>query len=164
MAMRPKLWSLNGLSVELGIGARALAKKLKHTPPDGKVGGREGWYMSSAVSAIENDRGGNGGGYGGSDRDAVLDEIQRITAKLDAGFSQMAAEPDVARRRKIATEVGPLVGALNRAIERSHEFVPSDERPFVKLGTDQILRQAIANFMGLCQYELSDDDDAADAA
>ena len=75
MAMRPKLWSLNGLSVELGIGARALAKKLKHTPPDGKVGGREGWYMSSAVSAIENDRGGNGGGYGGSDRDAVLDEI-----------------------------------------------------------------------------------------
>jgi hypothetical protein len=117
MAMRPKLWSLNGLSVELGIGARALAKKLKQTPPDGKVGGREGWYMSSAVSAIKNDRGGNGGGYGGSDRGAVLDEIQWITAKLDAGFSQMAAEPDVARRRKIATEVGPLVGALNRAIE-----------------------------------------------
>jgi hypothetical protein len=76
----------------------------------------------------------------------------------------MAGEPDVARRRKVATEVGPLVGALNRAIERSHEFVPSDKRPFVKLGTDQILRQAIANFMGLCQYELSDDDDAADVA
>jgi hypothetical protein len=32
----------------------------------------------------------------------------------------------------------------------------SDERPFVKLGTDQILRQATANFIGLCQYELSD--------
>lgn len=64
----------------------------------------------------------------------------------------------------MANEVGPLVGALNRAIERSHEFVPPDERPFVKLGTDLILRQAIVNFVGLCQYELSDDDDAADAA
>ena len=40
----------------------------------------------------------------------------------------------------------------------------SDERPFVRLGTDQILRQAIANFIGLCQYELCDVDDAADAA
>jgi hypothetical protein len=99
-----------------------------------------------------------------ADRDAVLDEIERLGAKLDAGFSLMAGEPDVARRRKMATEVAPLVGALNRAFEHSHEFVPPDERPFAKLGTDQILRQAIANFMGLCQYELSDDNDPADAA
>ena len=62
MAMRPKLWTLNGLSVELGVGARALAKKLKHVRPDGKIEGHDGWFMSSAVSALENDRRSDGSG------------------------------------------------------------------------------------------------------
>jgi tetrahydromethanopterin S-methyltransferase subunit F len=56
----------------------------------------------------------------------------------------------------MATEVGPLVGALVRAIERSHELVPRDERLFVKLGTDGIIGQAIGRFLQLCEWQLDD--------
>jgi hypothetical protein len=165
MAMRPKLWTLNGLSVELGVGARALAKKLKHVRPDGKIEGHDGWFMSSAVSALENDRRSDGGGGGYSaGQDAILDEIAQLGARLDAGFKQMAEEPDLERRRLMGVRLGPLVGRLEKLFAANLESAPIDERAFVKLGTDQILRRAIANFMGLCQYELSDDDDAADAA
>ena len=165
MAMRPKLWTLNGLSVELGVGARALAKKLKHVRPDGRIEGHDGWFMSSAVSALENDRRSDGGGGGYSaGKDAILDEIAQLGARLDVGFKQIADEPDLERRRLMGVRLAPLIGRLEKLFAANLESTPIDERAFVKLGTDQILRQAIANFMGLCQYELCDDDDAADAA
>jgi hypothetical protein len=161
MAMLPKLWSLNGLSVELGVGARALARKLKHVRPDGKIEGRDGWFMSSAVNALNTDRRSDGGGYSAG-QDAILEEMAQLGARLDVGFKEIADEPDLERRRLMGVRLAPLIGRLERAFAANLESI--DERAFVKLGTDQILRQAIANFMGLCQYELSDDDDAADAA
>jgi hypothetical protein len=33
MAMQSKLWTINALSVELGIDRRTLAKRLEHLPP-----------------------------------------------------------------------------------------------------------------------------------
>ena len=160
-------FSVNGAADLLERDRRTIRRALAMVPPDAKESGNPRWRLRTIIDALdahERRTGHERSGTRDGDRDAVLDEIERLGAKLDAGFSQMAGEPDVARRRKMATEVGPLVGALNRAIERSHEFVPPDERPFVRLGTDQILRQAIANFIGLCQYELCDVDDAADAA
>jgi hypothetical protein len=163
----PSTFSVNGAADLLERDRRTIRRALAMVPPDAKETGSPRWRLRTILDALaaherrtghERPRAHDGG------RDAVLEEIEQLSAKLDAGFNQMAAEPDMARRREMATEVGPLVGALNRTIARSHEFVPPDERPFVKLGTDQILRQAIANFMGLCQYELYDDDGAADAA
>jgi hypothetical protein len=163
----PSTFSVNGAPDLLERDRRTIRRALAMVPPDAKESGNPRWRLRTVLDALdahERRTGHERSGMRHGDRDAVLDEIERLGAKLDAGFGQMAGEPDVARRRKMASQVGPLVGALNRAIERSHEFVPPDERPFVKLGTDQILRQAIANFMGLCQYELSDADHAADAA
>jgi hypothetical protein len=163
----PSTFSVNGAADLLERDRRTIRRALAMVPPDAKESGNPRWRLRTVLDALdahERRTGHERSGMRHGDRDAVLDEIERLGAKLDAGFGQMAGEPDVARRRKMASQVGPLVGALNRAIERSHEFGPPDERPFVKLGTDQILRQAIANFMGLCQYELSDADHAADAA
>jgi hypothetical protein len=163
----PSTFSVNGAADLLERDRRTIRRALAMVPPDAKESGNPRWRLRTVLDALDahgRRTGHERSGMRHGDRDAVLDEIERLGAKLDAGFGQMAGEPDVARRRKMASQVGPLVGALNRAIERSHEFVPPDERPFVKLGTDQILRQAIANFMGLCQYELSDADHAADAA
>jgi hypothetical protein len=38
MAMMPQLFTLNGLSAELGRDFRLIARRLRGVPPDGKVG------------------------------------------------------------------------------------------------------------------------------
>lgn len=54
MAMgQRQLWSINGLSVELRMDRRTLAKKLEGVPPDGEIKGHAAWYLSTALDAIE---------------------------------------------------------------------------------------------------------------
>jgi hypothetical protein len=52
MAMLPRLWSLSGLSVELGIDRRTLAAQLASVPPDGKTGTRDGWRLTTVLAAL----------------------------------------------------------------------------------------------------------------
>jgi hypothetical protein len=52
MAMLPRLWSLSGLSVELGIDRRTLAAQLASVPPDGKTGARDGWRLTTVLGAL----------------------------------------------------------------------------------------------------------------
>jgi hypothetical protein len=57
MTSTAKLWTLHGLSVELNRNTRRLAKALRTTRPDGKVGNYAGWYMSTALSALRRHEG-----------------------------------------------------------------------------------------------------------
>jgi hypothetical protein len=52
MSMRPKLWSLNALSIELGIDRRTLAAKLSDVPPNGKCGPHDAWRLTTVLAAL----------------------------------------------------------------------------------------------------------------
>jgi hypothetical protein len=52
MAMRPKLWTANALAVELGIAPRTLSAKLGGVPPDGKLGTRDAWVLTTVLAAL----------------------------------------------------------------------------------------------------------------
>jgi hypothetical protein len=59
-------------------------------------------------------------------------------------------------------EIGPLIGKLDRAFARSRDSLPSESQAFAKFGTNQILRETVANFLALCEYEyVPDNTDAA---
>ena len=53
MAMQAKLWTVNGLATELGRDRRTIAKALDGVPPDGAVGKGRGWYLTTAIRALE---------------------------------------------------------------------------------------------------------------
>src|SRR5689334_6687110 len=53
MAMRPRLWTISGLAVELGGDRRTVAKALARVPPAGEVGGHDAWRMADALAALE---------------------------------------------------------------------------------------------------------------
>jgi hypothetical protein len=50
--MMAKLWTMNGLSVELRVDRRKLGEVLSAVPPDGQVQGTSAWRMSTAVAAL----------------------------------------------------------------------------------------------------------------
>jgi phage terminase Nu1 subunit (DNA packaging protein) len=50
--MTPRLWTVNGLSVELGLDRRSLATRLATTPPDSQVQGRSAWRLTTALAAL----------------------------------------------------------------------------------------------------------------
>ena len=88
MPMRPRLWSLSGLAVELGVNVRTLAARLKHTKSDGKVGGNPAWFMTTAMEAMQGDRPDNNVA-----RDKIGVELELIARDLQAGLAQMRSEP-----------------------------------------------------------------------
>src|SRR5208283_597767 len=49
MAMKAKLWSLNGLATELGRDVRTLGKALSGVKPDGMVGKNPGYCIETAL-------------------------------------------------------------------------------------------------------------------
>jgi hypothetical protein len=54
MAMLPRLWSLNGLAVELRLDRRTVARKLAKIPPDGRLDKGHGWYLATALPVLVN--------------------------------------------------------------------------------------------------------------
>ena len=146
MAMRPKLWSLSGLAVELGRNVRTVSAALANVPADGDLtvkGKRyDGWTIETALRAL-------GPRTGDARAAANCDELKQIAAELEDGFERLRKEPDIERRRKLAEKVGPLVGKLDRALTRSNALMipDEDERAFIRLATDRILGQAIGEFI-----------------
>src|SRR3954469_17277311 len=58
MAMTRTLWSINGLSTELGRDRRTIAKALSSVHPDGQLAGERAWFLSTALHALDRSRAG----------------------------------------------------------------------------------------------------------
>ncbi len=71
MAMSRKLWSINGLAVELDRDRRIVADAVGHLKPDGESAGRPAWFMTTAVRALTV----------GNDGDGLLDPAQERARK-----------------------------------------------------------------------------------
>jgi hypothetical protein len=121
-------------------------------PADGKAGSYDAWYLSTALDALKRHE-----GPAASDNavELVCRDIEKIATAFDAGMARMRKEPDIAKRRELAQEVGPLVGQLDRAFKRSHELLPEGERQFATYGTDHMIGDAIAEFLSVCNWRIA---------
>lgn len=50
--MKPRLWTVSGLAVELGRSPRTIGKALSGVAPDGRSGTYAAWLMATAVNAL----------------------------------------------------------------------------------------------------------------
>jgi hypothetical protein len=70
MGMTKRLWSISGLATELGRDRRTIAKALSDLRHDGHIGVEKGWFLSTAISAL--------------DRSHEKDRFRRSTTLIDA--------------------------------------------------------------------------------
>jgi hypothetical protein len=137
MSMRAKLWSLSGLSVELGRNVRTVSRALQNTAPDGRIGKHPGWRLQTALRALaayerQSDQlsqrsyqSGRSGAHLLSTTAVlmhVIDQIEAATSTLEAAMQRTRAEPDITKRREMISEWGPVVGQLDRLLRQSFEL------------------------------------------
>jgi hypothetical protein len=158
MAMKAKLWSLNGLAVELGRDVRTIGKALAGVKPDGMVGKNPGYHTETALSALRR-RGAAKCNHGDNvEAEAIFIELEDLASEIEDGFKRLRAEPDIEKRREMAIEVGPLIGQLDRALARSHDLSKEGSNGFMARATDAtILGPAVGEFMQICGLDLADE-------
>jgi hypothetical protein len=124
MSMRPKLWGLSALAIEIGRDRRTIAKALQHTRPDGRTAkGDDAWFMTTAMRALGN---GNGRRSFGDDDFA---ELEHLADKLQRCYEAVAAEKSVDRRRiMVRDEFAPMIKRVDAALE---EVCDSEEARIV---------------------------------
>jgi hypothetical protein len=98
MAYTKTLFTLTGLATELDRDRRTIGRALAEIPPDGKTSGYDGWYLSTALRALEamERRQGHGGR---SSYDAAVDNSPN---PVDAAMLMVAAE--------LLGRLGPIMG------------------------------------------------------
>ena len=98
MALMSKLWSLSALSVELGINIRTLARRLRDSPPDGKLGQHDAWYLKSVLAALDRPQGSGGSSdaivaieQAGADVEDLLDQLRDADRETASWFVAVLA-------------------------------------------------------------------------
>src|ERR1700730_5377248 len=111
-------FTVSGAAEVLERDRRTIARALRDVPPDDESKGRR-WKLATIVNAMK----------GREDRspsnDKMVAEIEGAHEALAAGLERMWATAKVsgpeAARQVVRDGVGRLVGALDRALERSLE-------------------------------------------
>lgn len=157
MSMMPKLYSLHGLAVEVGLDRRAVAKLLRSTPPDGSMKGGARWRLSTLLQAIEDQRphrrGGNGHAHSNPELLRITEKIEAITNTLNARLARLSKITSLDKRREAAGMVGPMIGQLDRLTGQANLLLPADERGIANVARDRIIGVAISNLMAVCEWQ-----------
>ena len=82
-------------------------------------------------------------------------ENERLDQALRERFERLEAEPDLAKRREMAKEIGPYIGALDSAFERANATRSDGERPLLERHRDFMMGQLIGSFLALAGWELA---------
>ena len=145
-----RLFSINAAADALGKDRRTIDRTLVGVAPDGFEGKAPRWRLASIVKALK-----ARSGSAGSEDAEVIGEIERLDQALREGFERLEAEPDLAKRREMAKEIGPYIGALDSAFERANATRSDGERPLLERHRDFMMGQLIGSFLALAGWELA---------
>lgn len=105
-------FSINRAASLLERTQRTVKRALRDTPPDSHERGQPRWRLARIVSALERNaaRPANHGGGSGDQ----LAECDAAFKEFDRRFDKMKAEPSLAKRRKLARSMAPLIARTIR--------------------------------------------------
>jgi hypothetical protein len=157
MSMTAKLFSISGLSIELGRDRRTIGKALARVAPDGQLAdGTDAWYLRSALTALEQRSDGRRERGNGYTDDSALNALEDAAQAVEDFFCALRAEPDIGKRRKLLERDGKVIGEFSRRLEdvqRGHsEAMRMIEAPFV----DKMSAGVFFEALDLCNLTLKD--------
>jgi hypothetical protein len=152
MGYTAKLFTLSGLSVELDRDRRTVGKALARVAPDGKTAsGDDGWYLTTALGALERIGDRRRNGYAD---DADLNALENAAAAVDGLLDRLRAEPDIDNRRTLLRTDGRVIGALVQALDRVREGHGEPQRQVEGPFCDKMVGEVISEALALCELEL----------
>jgi hypothetical protein len=157
MGMMPTPFTLNAIACELGRDRRTVARALRDVKPDGAVNGRKGWFISTALRALDRVEGRRGTGGSFFDDDHDLQALESAARRVDEVFDQLKALPDVKARRQLVQSggAGEVIGQLVDAFDRVEQRRLDDsDRVVMSPVRDQTIGQTIGELLSLCSWRL----------
>ncbi len=159
MAMQAQLWSINGLSTELGLDRRTIAKRLEGVAPAEGEGRSARYRMAEAAVAIWGRAGGGGASASGSGEPLDLTAERARLAKFQADKTEL--EVAVLRGDLIPGEVVKATWGDYIAAARAKLIaLPSTAAPRVAGGTLREVELELRDLVHQALAELKDYDPA----
>jgi hypothetical protein len=154
-----RTFTANNIAEQLERDRATVLRALKNTPPDRTIHGRPQWKIATASRAVEAHLRAAYGNGGSNDPKLpqLIDQIEADFKAFDAGFAQLKAEPDLARRRQLDKQlgVGKLIGGLDRQMKRANAAI-GEERGLSALVGEHLVGDLISRFLTLLDYWPSD--------
>jgi hypothetical protein len=153
-AMGRKLFSVNALADELGRDRRTIDRALTGVLPDGVARGHPAWFLSTALRYVEPRLPGQQGVE--DQRVRAADRIEALAREVDVALRELAAEPSVARRRKMV-EGGHLhiFGQFDTAL-MDDSVLNETERIITREHRNRISATALRRILQLCDWTVAD--------
>ena len=144
----PQFFTVEGLATQTGYDRRTVAAALRNVEPDGRAHGRSAWRISTALAALHDRQAGT---MRGEDPDA--DELLRLAIAIERGFERARKIDDITERREFLTEIGQLVGRMDRKLSALDE----DDDVGAQIIHEHVLRDMVSQFLGLMGWKLADE-------
>jgi hypothetical protein len=163
-----RLWSLNGLALELNRNFRTISRALLQTKPDATVAGRPRWHMQTAVRALtqherrmEQQTGRVLTRPAPEKFDPVLEakihEVEITGKEADAFLAQLRALPTVAERRELVESgAGKVIGKHEKALEATIPIGDGDHAFTNQLYVDHMMNMILRELCALCEWTVAD--------
>lgn len=155
LVMRDNIVSINKASELLERDRRTIRRAVLSLSPDAfDPRGQPRWKLARVVSAL--------GALDGLRPDVnhrrrmnAADEIELIGRRLSEGIESLRAASELGERRKLVVQIGPLVGALNSAMEQANVTLSENERELLSHFRVQVIGQVVSEIMDLCAFQLA---------
>ena len=158
MAMQAQSWSIQALSVELGIDRRTVAKRLDGLPPVRVEGRTKFWRMADAAPLLL--------GHAPTEGETIA-SAERRKAVADAGLAELRLAEKLAHVldvREIEKQLNPVFSAMaakiNAMPSKFGPVVCPDDPPRGRRLLEQVAQEVLAE---LRNVEFSDVPEAADS-
>ena len=160
-----KLWSLNGIALEVGRNFRTISRAMENAKPDGKEAGRPRWHLSTAIKALseyehrmEQETGRVVSRTAPERYDPQLErqilEIERTAVVLDGFRERLRSTEGVEERRLLVEREGKCVGAHERALQAT---VGDGKHAFTnQLYVDHMMDLILRELRALCEWTVAE--------
>jgi hypothetical protein len=157
MSMTAKLYSISGLSVELGRDRRTVSKALARVPPDGETAdGHDGWHLTTVLAAIARSEGRRS--HNGDGDDADIRAVEYASRRVSELFERLRGETDIEKRRAlIESGHGRVIGEFVNAIEHARASHSPGTRLVEQPYVDKMIGGAVSELLTLCDWQLESD-------
>lgn len=97
--------------------------------------------------------------YRDKDREYVVGELEDAARKFDDGMRRLKAEPDMAKRRKLAErdDTGAQIGRLDAAFRLGNAISEEASRPLLNRYTGREVANAMSAYFGILGMVIDDD-------
>jgi len=146
------LFTVEGLARELGRDRRTVAKALHRQAPDGRIRGRDSWFLSTALALLNRRE-------VASPVLECLKEVERCYAAVQGALEKLRNEPDVEKRRRIVRRSPIPLGALLQAMRDAYAGTTGHDHVIGELFHNEAARVVIGEVMHLCRFRLADPKD-----